>query len=132
MKYRLFSLSLSLLLLQPALAASSDKPEKCPSVAAIAAIGVDDASLSMAGWVAFPSNSNYYDTREAWSFGIIVPASNKNEALQLARANLGSLSVMSDPVQTVTTNKGWSCYYKNQQDYYAVAFTPPSTVRKQL
>lgn len=131
MKRKLLFISLSLILIQPALAVSS-RPERCPSVAAIAAVGVDTAGQGTQVWMAFPSSPSNYDTKQAWSFGIFVTAANKTEALEKARASIGQLSLADGPYHDDDNSDDlWTCAYgSNQPHVIAYAFTPPIHVMK--
>jgi len=131
MKCKPLLIILSSMLMQSAIAVSS-RPEKCPSVASIAAVSVDSAGQGTHVWMAFPASSNYYDTKELWSFGIFVPASSREEALETAKASIKKMGSAGNPYHDDDTDsRKWACSYATYDaNVTAFAFTPPIYIMK--
>lgn len=127
MQCKLLSLTITLLLLQPALAAADiSQPKACPSIEAIKAVGVNMATgPGILGWVAV-NLKNTYDTPEEWSFLIYgISALDENEAITKANNSIASFSLYSGP--NIDDNNEWGCIYTSQDENngIALATTPP-------
>lgn len=99
MKNKLLILAVSASLLLLSITSQSailkSKPEKCPSVSSIIAMGIDVEPYGDEIWYA--RKTNRYDTNEEWSFLFPVIAKDSEDALTHARALLSTLSFDEGP-----------------------------------
>lgn len=103
-----------------------DKPNKCPSMGFVRAMGFDLAeNKGGENWVARKFDAAY-DTNAGWNFDLSVKASSEAEAIKNAKAALQSISVLQGP--TMTSDRAhWICNAMVQKDnnvYIAIAITP--------
>lgn len=120
MKLKLFMFATALFITHSVFAM---KAQDCPSVGALNSVGVINPIALGDIW--FVSNVNHYDTTEEWTFGIFVPASDENDAIEQANAAISSLYQAGEPdsnqQQTV-------CMYRSSQNQnlpMGMAVTPP-------
>lgn len=102
------------------------KPEKCPSAAAIQAVGLNKAWVQKdkesGSWLAFRLDE-LYDTNDHWTFAVgKIPASDADDAFLKATEGLKSLKQILGPIPYVQGK--WMCGYFTQENYVAVAVTP--------
>lgn len=102
--------------------AAPPKPDKCPSVSAITAAGVDIAERNDDGqWIA--GRIARFDTKQQWGFAIgFFDATDRTDALKKANAVLATLTWTAGPIDH--PNHKWACGYKSSQGYSAGAITP--------
>jgi len=106
------------------------KPEKCPSVRALNAVGVNSGALDtqLIGWLAGNNKSNY-DTKDEWSFIIRAGGDkiiNETDAMAKGNALIATLSPDEDGPQLINLmgdNYIWGCYYWGERTF-AAAVTP--------
>lgn len=109
MKIKCMYIALPFLIFQSAFALN-DKPEVCPSLTAIQAVGVNNVIYHPAeGWeVKGPMNR--YGTKEEWRFSIAFGKTLMDkDALATAKEFLSALLPMSDA--PLPLNDKWICYY---------------------
>lgn len=104
--------------------ASPSKPDKCPGVAAIQAVGVNSEYLEDNGhgmWMAGAINQPY-DTNMTWNFIVAnIAAATKHDAYLKAVDSLSSLALLGGP--TESPFGGWSCVYSTNAGYEVRAFS---------
>ena|SRR3990167_4594069 len=126
MKSKLLLVATSLLAFSTAVHAFPTKPAKCPSVASIAAVGLNKNVVEQDKdglWVVGMMKHNY-DTRDTWTFVVgKINAKNKNDAFQKASASLAGLSFAQGPVAVERINR-WACGYNSAAGYAAVSVSP--------
>ncbi|WP_419419488.1 DUF4949 domain-containing protein [Legionella sp. D16C41] len=127
MKFQKLVFALPLLVSHSIFALTSDKPTTCPSVEALAAIGVSDAisvtENDAGSWVAYqPSNS--FETTNKWTLIVTsIEATNARDAINQANKALPSLNLIAGPEEV---KGGWGCVYaSNDYSLIADAITPP-------
>lgn len=107
------------------------KPKKCPSEAAIRAVGISVVQPNNGTWVAGVL-SNKYNTNEVWMFAVgDIVANNEADARAKAVDSLNSLALVQGPIP-VTQYQVWACLYHTAQGYRAVTITPPLTLSTSL
>lgn len=108
-------------------ASFAEKPN-CPSVNALAAVGVSTAmQLGVNEWVA-REPKNHYDTQVDWAFIIgYFGYAEKEALLKQARQAISTLHLMDNsPLQIGKKDSDWwMCEYQNNTGIMAIAFTPP-------
>jgi hypothetical protein len=103
-----------------------EKPNRCPSMGFVRAIGFDVAeNKGGSNWIAKKFDSAY-DTNAGWEFSLSVKASSQAEAIKNAKSTLQLISVLEGP--TMTADRAhWTCNAKVQTSdyvYIAKAITP--------
>jgi hypothetical protein len=129
MKFKLISASLAVLFSSAVIAGNlPPKPNHCPSVSALKAVGVNAARTMDNDWVAFQSG-NRYNTNAEWWFGVGAGATNAKDAVTQGNAAIGSLQQQGEmeSFDDETSGAGWACIYLSNSAF-AVAVTPTSTV----
>ena len=123
-KYSWLSLLVTFALSQSAFAQTIDKPEACPSIDAIKAVGVNDAGDSMLGWLAH--NINHYNTKDKWLFGTLVSATNKEDAIKEGNENIKQFSGVEGPQKIPdNTDNTWACIYTSSDpNIFGLTITP--------
>ncbi|WP_131782690.1 DUF4949 domain-containing protein [Legionella gresilensis] len=125
MKFSKLVLALPLLVSQSVFALTADKPDACPSIKALSAVGVSNAEFVEDGnlWVTYrPSNS--FETADKWTLVVLpIEAKNASEAVSKANKSLPNLALFEGPSEE---DGMWGCIYTNN-DYslMAIAVTPP-------
>jgi len=121
MKRLVLFVSLVFTLTAPLYALGITQPSDCPTIAALQAVGVNDAENLM-GW--FASSQNNFDTPDQWVFAILVgQAKDKNDAIKRGNKRIGLLSIVEGP--RAEGNDTWSCLYSNKsRNIIAFAITP--------
>ena len=118
---------------QSALAMNQKKPSSCPTVNALASVGVNYAEYEKSqedprtgAWVAFQLNNNY-STDAEWSFYILpFRADSASDALANANAAIPRLAIwgFGEPVEN-HSGDGWDCLYSTDDaGIMALAQTP--------
>ncbi|STX52657.1 hemin binding protein Hbp [Legionella busanensis] len=125
MKFLSLVLAFPLLISQSAFALTIDKPNACPTIEALSAIGVSNAEEYIkSAWITYRPSSSF-GTANDWSFVVfIIEANSAAEAIAKTNSSLPSLSLVEGPVET--KYKEWTCIYaNNDQSLMAFAVTPP-------
>ncbi|WP_131782689.1 DUF4949 domain-containing protein [Legionella gresilensis] len=125
MKFSKLVFALPLLVSQSVFALTSDKPNTCPSLQALASVGVSDAESVDDGniWLAYrPSNS--FETTNKWTLAVApIEAKSASEAIKKANKSIPSLALLEGPVEE---DGMWGCLYANSDNsFMAIAVTPP-------
>jgi hypothetical protein len=122
MKLKLISAILFLSFSQQGMAAYP-KPESCPSVAALQAVGVSYMVKESDFWYG-AVDSNHYGTSDNWTFGVgDFWVSDESEAKQQAITAMGLLRFQKGPIP-LEGSVAWMCSYNDQAGHWAVAITP--------
>lgn len=120
MKLPVISAVLLLMFSQNGLA-SYPKPDSCPSVVALQAVGVSYMVKDSDYWYG-AVDSNHYGTADNWNFGIgVFRTPDEKEAKQQAIAALGLLKSPRGPIEI---SDGWLCSYTDDAGHNAVVVTP--------
>lgn len=107
MKTRFLFIALPFLISQSAFALN-DKPEVCPSIAAIQAVSVNQVVHYPDRWEAL-GPKNRYNTKDEWQFVMAFrPDIKKKDALLKAKELLTGLFPLNEPQKD---DKGWHCIY---------------------
>ncbi|MGQ3887951.1 DUF4949 domain-containing protein [Legionella sp. CNM-1927-20] len=125
MRFQKLVLTLPLLISQSVFALTADKPDACPTIKALSAVGVNSAEeFTKSGWITYRS-SNSFETVNNWTLVVFfIEADNASEALVKANKALPRLSLMVGPSET--GDNEWTCVYtNNDQSLMALAVTPP-------
>lgn len=107
--------------------AAPTKPNKCPSVSAIIARGIDIATFKEHGWGIDVWQagvlSEQYDTNTAFTFAIgDIQAKDADSAKTFAITALKTLTFTEGPIFDELT-KSWICKYNTVKGYQAEAWT---------
>ena len=105
------------------------KPNNCPTVTALQAVGINFMHQDGDIWYGSVASVNY-DTNETWSFVIgEFKATQENDALVKANKALSSLTLTQGPLPFNMNGKdSWVCLYKDQSGHLASAVTPTMDV----
>ncbi len=102
---------------------ASPIPKGCPSIASLQPVAIDEFKEMEAGaWFGIV-RSNDYQTDNKWTFIVIVPGANENEAKQNTSIILSRLNLIEGPE---AYEEHWRCRYYDDGGYMpmAVAITP--------
>lgn len=129
MKNVLFSAAIALAFSTNAIA-KSDPPEKCPGVAALQGVSLNQNMVSKNNegkWSVVGPLDAEYDTTDHWTLFVTnVAAVDKESAYKAAANSLLSLSFMSGPEDLGVAMDGYGCFYTTKEGYYVVTMTLPA------
>jgi hypothetical protein len=102
------------------------KPNACPKISALKAVGVKHAETSLMGWQVY-SDPNNFNTNELWAFVMLGDdkSQSEEEAIAKANANIGSLVLYSGPDKS---SRNWECTYaleSTNEHIFGIAATEP-------
>ena len=120
---------LSIAVLAVSLPAFAEKPEHCPGVNAINAIKyrLSNVKNENGTWT-MTSGIRQFDTKEAWMLNVYgIKAENQNEAFEKALTSIKSLTYLQGPEEEMFNT--WSCAYRTNDGYVAIAMTLPSPLK---
>ncbi|STY28339.1 hemin binding protein Hbp [Legionella wadsworthii] len=125
MKLQVMNAVLLLSLSQFSFGALPPKPNACPSVSALKAIGVSDMIKEDGQWYG-AVQSNNYNTTDKWTFVIgAFRATDESDAKQQALRAINSLSFLSGPEAfNMDGQDSWICGYKDRSGHTAATITP--------
>ncbi|HAT3977615.1 TPA: DUF4949 domain-containing protein [Legionella pneumophila] len=125
MKLKIINAILFLSLSQFSFAAPHEKPNSCPSVSGLQAVGISEVVQEDGLWYG-TVKSNNYDTNDKWTFAIgAFKATDENDAKQQALRALNSLTFETGPVAfNVEGQDRWVCLYKDSFGHSAGTITP--------
>ncbi|KTC85438.1 DUF4949 domain-containing protein [Legionella drozanskii] len=106
-----------------------EKPNNCPTVAALQGVGINFMHKDGDIWYGSVASVNF-DTNETWSL-VIGEFKAKHEKDAQAKANeaLSSLTLTQGPLPFNMNGKdSWVCLYKDQSGHLASAVTPSMDV----
>lgn len=108
---------------------STMQPEKCPSIAAIKAVGVDKLSpLDEKTWIASHA-PDVYDTPEEWSFFMLTDGKNQAAALRKANRQIANMHLERGPD---VGDNDWECVYLGKNKILGLAVTPPQIISARI
>ena len=120
---------LSFLVLQSAYALEQNYPAACPSVGALASVGVNDTGLFTKDFWIVKMKQHDYGTPQLWSFSFFGNMKTSEEAvLAVANASIHQLVLKGGPVDFNENGSEWGCLYDyNGADgsISGLAITPP-------
>jgi len=122
-KYSCLSLLITFALSQASFAqtTSLDNPKECPTINAVKAAGLTDATNGMLGWIAYTLNR--YDSTDTWFFGVPVAAKDKDEAIKKGNENINQFTEIEGPIKS--PGDTWVCVYTSSNPYIlGLALTP--------
>lgn len=125
MKLQIMNALLFLSLSQFSFAAVPEKPNSCPSVSGLQAVGVSEVIKENGFWYG-AVRSNSYDTNDQWTFVIgAFRATNENNAKQQALRAVDSLIFDKGPMAiNIEGQDSWVCLYKDSSGHSAATITP--------
>jgi len=134
MKFLAGITALFLMLAQSTYAGTQAKPDKCPSVSALAAVGVSmtqQAPGYPTSWDGFELK-NRFDTNDEWTFVIgEFKTEDQDEALLKANAAITRLAFSYGP--ELDNNRDWYCmYYGKGGKIFGLTVTPPIKIDETL
>lgn len=131
MKFKTTALLL-LALAQPTIAAPTAQPSKCPSFSTLQSLGIVIAVDGWPGWLMM--SEKWYEDNNEWQFSTIgLQAKDKENALELLKAELQILSFVQGPMQDKSGENTWACLYGSEEGHsLTMAMTPPLEVPQAL
>jgi hypothetical protein len=103
------------------------QPERCPTVAALQAVGVSRQTLMINSLWFAGRRDNVYGTGNHWTFILgNIPANNNSQAYTKAVTAISTLFFQAGPWYEREWNR-WTCLYADADGFPAVAFNPPLT-----
>ncbi|KTD56580.1 hypothetical protein Lsan_2740 [Legionella santicrucis] len=125
MKLKVINTILFLSLSQFSFATPPEKPNSCPSVSGLQAVGISEVIKENGLWYG-AVRSNSYDTNDQWTFAIgAFRATNENDAKQQALHAVDSLIFERGPIGIdIEGQDSWVCLYKDRSGHSAATITP--------